>query len=133
MINMCSPMELNMSAIGRIVREMRDGFSNSELYTIECEENDLYNWRAVIRGQPNTKLAGLQFHLEILISNRYPFQPPIARFVGKKSEIPFCEIDILHDSWSPALTIDKLVLSIYSVLMDGTRFEASLLAFPECA
>lgn len=61
------------------------------------------------------------FFLDITFSSDYPFKPPKVTFCAR---IYHCNIncprvicwDILKDNWSPALTISKLSLSIYSLL-----------------
>ncbi|KAL3098281.1 hypothetical protein niasHT_021241 [Heterodera trifolii] len=84
---------------------------------------DLYHWRASIEGPPESPYEGGTFHLNIVLRRDYPCTPPIVEFVtdiyhpnvGEKGDI--C-LDILKQTWAPALTIQKVLLSITSLLCD---------------
>jgi ubiquitin-conjugating enzyme E2 D/E len=85
---------------------------------------DIRKWKAIIVGPPETPYEGGMFHLEINFPNDYPFKPPHCRFVTKiyhpniNSEGGIC-VDILKaTSWSPALTVGKVLLSISSLMAD---------------
>jgi ubiquitin-conjugating enzyme E2 E len=84
--------------------------------------DELNQWYAVITGPPGTVYEGGMFELEIKFHASHPFKPPAVTF---KTRIFHCNIfekniclDILKSQWSPALTIDKVLLSIVSLLQD---------------
>ncbi|KAA8548407.1 hypothetical protein F0562_000091 [Nyssa sinensis] len=82
-----------------------------------------FTGRAPSRGlsTPRLRVASSTFPSDFPIE--YPFKPPIIKFltkvyhpnVGADGTI---HVDILGDQWSPALTIEKLLLSICSFLPD---------------
>jgi ubiquitin-conjugating enzyme E2 D/E len=98
-----------------------------EMFTYGPLDGDIFNWTATITGQAGTKLTGLRFELELTFNDRYPFHAPKVRFRQTRNHTTICT-DILADAWSPALSIDKLLLSICSLLMEGTRFDAEKVA-----
>jgi len=63
------------------------------------------------------------FFVNIEFPNSYPFSPPKCNFFTRIYHLNisandfFC-IDILKNQWSPALTISKMLLPIYSLLTE---------------
>ena len=85
------------------------------------DTKNMYVWKGMIVGPSDTPYSGGMFFLQITFPQRYPFQPPKIKF---DTQIYHCNInscgdiclDILKDQWSPALTIDKVLLSILALL-----------------
>ncbi|KAI8872964.1 ubiquitin-conjugating enzyme, partial [Ramicandelaber brevisporus] len=82
---------------------------------------DFSHWHATILGPPDSPYSGGEFHLNIHIPPGYPFKPPRMMFITRvyhpniNSNGSIC-LDILKDQWSPALSISKALVSIYSLL-----------------
>lgn len=87
------------------------------------ENDDLFEWKAVIMGPSESNYQGGVFYLAIRFPADYPFKPPKVTFQTKIYHPNVNEnggicLDILKDQWSPALTISKVLLSISSLLTD---------------
>jgi len=99
------------------------------------DEENIYEWQAIIIGPKDTPYEGGIFKLGIKIPDQYPFRPPKVTFetqifhpnINRKGEI--C-LDILRDAWSSSLTLKGVLLSISS-LMDKPNPDDPLM--PEIA
>lgn len=85
--------------------------------------SDIFNWEGCILGPEGTPYEGGIFLLDISFPPNYPFSAPKLKF---KTRIYHCNVnseggiclDILKNTWSPALTISKVLLSLSSLLSD---------------
>lgn len=115
-------------ALKRIEREFKtiqqeetnDNFSAG----LAGDQTDYFKWESTIMGPKGSPYEGGLFFLSITFPQDYPFKAPSIKF---NTKIYHCNIndkggiclDILKDSWSPALTISKVLLSICSLLTDA--------------
>lgn len=87
--------------------------------------DDMLIWIGSIKGPPDTPYQEGDFPLIIRFTENYPIKPPSIKFLEPKKifhpnfykDGKIC-IDILQSNWSPALNVEKVLLSIRSLLMD---------------
>jgi ubiquitin-protein ligase len=109
------------NAIKRITKELNDLKKNPPVGISIGEKKNLYEWDATIIGPSETPYEGAIFCLKIVFPKFYPFTAPTVTFTTPifhcniRKEGSIC-LDILKDNWSPALTIEKVLLSISSLL-----------------
>lgn len=112
-----------MNAIKRLKTEL-ETLKNPPLYCSAgpIDETDIFHWFGTIIGPDDSPYNGGIFNLDIKFPSDYPFSPPKIKFLTK---IYHCNInsidgsiclDILKQNWSPALQLDKVLLSICSLL-----------------
>merc|ERR1711964_575459 len=85
--------------------------------------SNLYHWAAKLRGPAGSPYEGGEFKLEIRMSGKYPMEPPKVKFktpifhpnINDSGEI--C-LDVLKSQWSPALSLQKVILSISALLCE---------------
>ena len=85
--------------------------------------SDLFRWRAQIAGPEGSPYEGGKFELDLRLPSRYPLEPPHLTFrtpifhpnVNGRGDI--C-LDVLKSQWSPAVSLQKVLLSVSSLLTD---------------
>lgn len=110
--------------IARLHKELKD-LEESPITNCSAGplNEDIKIWQAMIFGPDDTPYQGGIFDVRIEFTEEYPFKPPKVYFV---TPVYHCNInkrggiclDILNTSWSPALTIGKVLISICSLLAE---------------
>ena len=123
-IPLTEPDKVMPGPLRRIVKElhimMEDAPPN---ISAGLGDNDIFSWIARIVGPTDTPYEGGVFWLKMDFRMEYPFVPPKVIFTTK---VYHCNIndrgkislDILEDRWGPAMTVDKTLLSISSLLSE---------------
>lgn len=113
-----------MAWLKRITNEHKKLIQNSSNeFNIKPIGDTMADWEAEIMGPSDTPYEGGKFKLRINIPNLYPFSPPTVIFVTHiyhpniDTSGNIC-LDILKSSWSASLTLEKVMLSIQSLLND---------------
>jgi len=110
-------------AHSRLLKELANIHKDPNASFIVTPSNDFNIWNATIFGPEDSPYKGGVFKLSISFPEEYPFLAPKIFFKTKvlhpniNSMGAIC-LDILKSSWSPALTVSKLLLSICSLLTD---------------
>ena len=68
----------------RVKKEFDELLKNKSSEFIVSQINgDLFHWKAVIKGPPDTVYEGGKFQIDITIPDEYPYQPPKVVSVDK--------------------------------------------------
>ncbi|KAL7177333.1 hypothetical protein ACSBR2_030648 [Camellia fascicularis] len=108
----------------RLEMELRDMNENPPTHiSFGPLSDDMFQWQGIIMGPVDTPFEGGLFHLSIEFPIDYPLMPPQVKFQTKVyhpnvDQDGTIDINILGEEWSPALTTEKLLLSIISILMN---------------
>eukprot|EP00088_Acartia_fossae_P053547 TRINITY_DN6107_c0_g1_i16.p1 TRINITY_DN6107_c0_g1~~TRINITY_DN6107_c0_g1_i16.p1 ORF type:complete len:394 (-),score=36.60 TRINITY_DN6107_c0_g1_i16:295-1476(-) len=119
------PRDAERNAI-RSKRLMHDlsGLQRDEGVMAKPLDSALYHWQATIKGPVGSPYEGGLFYLYLKVPFSYPFNPPEVRFLTKifhpnVSRHGDIGIDSIQKSiWVSALTLNKVLLSIQSLLTD---------------
>ena len=112
-------------AAKRIQKEIIDFYKDppDNCSIIQIDEKNIFEYLAIIIGPAFTPYENGIFYLKIIYPNNYCLSPPKCIFLTKIYHPNInsngnISLDILRDQWSPALTIQKILLSI-SYLLDA--------------
>mmetsp|Transcript_6094 Transcript_6094/g.15533 ORF Transcript_6094/g.15533 Transcript_6094/m.15533 type:complete len:192 (+) Transcript_6094:272-847(+) len=107
----------------RLAKELREIQADVQSgVTVRVIGDSLAHMQGTILGPDETPYAGGTFHIDIQITNSYPFEPPKMRFITKvwhpnvsSANGAIC-LDILKEQWSPALSLKTALLSVQALL-----------------
>merc|ERR1712130_516281 len=85
-------------------------------------DTNALKWIATIEGPIGTPYEGGVFTVDIQIPRNYPYGPPRFTFVTKVfhpsvTTSGAIDLDMLHENWSPAITLTHVVCQIKLLLM----------------
>eukprot|EP00922_Rhytidocystis_sp_ex-Travisia-forbesii_P066349 GHVS01098504.1.p1 GENE.GHVS01098504.1~~GHVS01098504.1.p1 ORF type:complete len:163 (-),score=14.83 GHVS01098504.1:116-604(-) len=110
----------------RLLREVKDASCNADEHEIKLtpDEDNLYEWKANIRGPSDSPYEGGWFELKLTVPPTYPIAPPSVHFLTLcfHPNINFhtgelC-LDVLKANWTPAWTLHSLCRAVISLLLD---------------
>jgi ubiquitin-protein ligase len=110
-----------MSAIQRVHRELNQLYKNpSILWKASPQDKNILCWDGIIHNIPGSRHSNMEYKIRIEIPQNYPFRPPQIYMMSEidskyvyKNKV--C-MDILSSHWSPALTIDSVIMGLCSLL-----------------
>ena len=112
----------------RVIKEIKDlqGKKPEErCFSISLQEDNLQCIYAIIRSMDGDYQGG-EYILKIKLPDNYPYSPPVICCLtpnGRFSpETNIC-LNISHfhaETWSPLITLEKLILSVMSIFYDNT-------------
>ena len=82
---------------------------------------DMYHWTATLKGPSDTPYKGGYFNLQMKFNSSYPFSPIKVKFLTKiyhpniSDSGEIC-LNILREYWSPAISVEKTLISIVAFL-----------------
>lgn len=117
---------LSRIAANRLQKELTEWQVNPPCGFRHRVTDSLQRWIIEVHGAPNTLYEGEEFHLQVDFPEHYPMEAPQVVFMQIPPLHPhiysnghIC-LDILYDSWSPAMTVSSICISILSMLSSST-------------
>jgi ubiquitin-conjugating enzyme E2 R len=105
-----------------------------EGFTVDCDGDNLFQWKVAIFGPPGTLYQGGYFKALLKFPNNYPYSPPSMKFLSKVWHPNVYEngdlcVSILHppiddphsgempcERWNPTQSVRTVLLSVISLL-----------------
>jgi len=118
------------SNVKRLFKEYR-ALQDNPLPGFKCflSADDVSFWKVIMEGPPGTCYEGGRWMIYLQFPANYPFSPPDFRFctpiyhlnVSRDGKV--CS-DLLFNSYSPAITVSKILLEVYNILTTPSPLRA---------
>lgn len=119
------PMDIPGVRFRRIASEIRSLCSDPPygIKALALDTDTYAHCLAGIAGPPASPYEGGLFYVHILIPDSHPMRPPVVRFLTRilHPNVSYhgdIGLDCIRHNWSLALTLDKVLLSVQSLLTD---------------
>eukprot|EP01126_Amoeba_proteus_P021232 TRINITY_DN2150_c0_g2_i4.p1 TRINITY_DN2150_c0_g2~~TRINITY_DN2150_c0_g2_i4.p1 ORF type:complete len:153 (+),score=20.83 TRINITY_DN2150_c0_g2_i4:134-592(+) len=95
-----------------------------EWATVALEGDNLFKWRCVLQGPPDTPYSAGFFFIDLALPSNYPFKPPEVTFLTKTYHPNIQQKDgkictqILGQKWSPQIRIPEVLLIVRQMLAE---------------
>lgn len=129
-------VQYNSRSITRVHKELKDVLKANQGFTIELSNSDdLMCWKVLLTDLAKSDLTNdmvkyniPNIELEIRFSNEYPMKPPFVRivrpiFIYRSGRVTsggsICTDFLTTQSWSPAMRMENLIITIKTLLTEG--------------
>ncbi len=114
-------MARKLKALDKQILLLEQNAETTKLSITLISDDDPCHYQATIRGPVDSPFEGGMYLLDVQFANEYPFKPPKITFLTRMFHPNIREdgaiyLKKLYDEWTPAFTIEKVLLSIQSLL-----------------